>query len=335
MDNNVVSAKNTLKDARPHLLARANAVATGIGYKITKGEKTSTLSIVCSVAEKLPAFRLSTQDMVPKTIDGIPTDVVETGHIRAMQSRTDRYRPAPGGVSIGHRNITAGTLGCLVKKNGETFILSNNHVLANSNDARPGDAILQPGPHDGGRFPDDHIAELREFVPIVFLKPEPPSACPLARGVALLLNSVARAVGSDERLQAVSTRLEENLVDAAIARPLNEEDVSAEILEIGAIKGLTQGELGMAIKKSGRTTELTTGEILQVDVTVNVQYGAGRMVRFADQLMAGPMSQGGDSGSAVLDNNNKLAGLLFAGSDKSTIINRIENVFSALKLTLP
>jgi len=332
MNVDLASTKNTLKENCLQLLARANVVATGIGYKIAQGQKTSALSIVCSVAEKLPASRLSTQDMVPKTINGTPTDVVETGLIRALQSRTDRYRPAPGGVSIGHRDITAGTLGCLVKKNEQTFILSNNHVLANSNDAQPGDPILQPGPYDGGRFPDDHIADLEQFVPISFIGL--PNGCPIARGVASLLNGLARAVGSSARLQAVSIRAAENLVDAAIARPLNEEDVSAEILEIGTIEGLAQGELGMAIKKSGRTTGLTTGEILQVDVTVNVQYGAGRIARFTDQLLAGAMSQGGDSGSAVLETNNNLVGLLFAGSDTTTIINRIENVFSALGLSL-
>jgi hypothetical protein len=88
------------------------------------------------------------------------------------------------------------------------------------------------------------------------------------------------------------------------------------------------------IKKSGRTTGLTAGEILQVDVTVNVQYGPGQVAQFSDQLLAGPMSQGGDSGSAVLDGNNRLIGLLFAGSESTTIINRIEHVFSGLGLTL-
>jgi hypothetical protein len=92
--------------------------------------------------------------------------------------------------------------------------------------------------------------------------------------------------------------------------------------------------LGMAINKSGRTTGFTTGEIEQVDVTVNVQYGEGKMAQFTDQLMAGPMSQGGDSGSAVLNQNNQLVGLLFAGSDTSTIINRIQNVFAALGVSL-
>jgi len=46
------------------------------------------------------------------------------------------------------------------------------------------------------------------------------------------------------------------------------------------------------------------------------------------------MSQGGDSGSAVLDTSSNLVGLLFAGSDTSTIFNRIENVFSALQVHL-
>jgi hypothetical protein len=105
------------------------------------------------------------------------------------------------------------------------------------------------------------------------------------------------------------------------------------ILELGTLTGLGSDSLGMAIRKSGRTTGLTAGEVTQVDVTVNVQYGAGRTARFTDQLMTGPMSQGGDSGSAVVDAENRLVGLLFAGSDSSTIINRIEHVVAELDLT--
>ena len=332
MDIDLTAVRIVLKENRSQLLGRSNVVATGIGYKITKGTKTPTLSIVCSVAKKLPASRLSARDMIPTAVNNIPTDVLETGPIRALQSHTAKYRPAPGGVSIGHRDITAGTLGCLVKKNGQIFILSNNHVLANSNEASPGDPILQPGPYDGGKYPDDHIANLEEFVPISF--DEKASDCSLTRGLASLFNGIARIFGSQDRLKAVRTQAVGNKVDAAIARPLKNQDVRAEILEIGTINGLAQGELGMAIKKSGRTTGLTTGEIQQVDVAVNVQYGAGRIARFNDQLLAGAMSQGGDSGSAILDNGNKLVGLLFAGSDSTTIINRIENVFSALGLSL-
>jgi hypothetical protein len=237
-------------------------------------------------------------------------------------------------VSIGHKDITAGTLGCLVKDDQAAYILSNNHVLANSNAGVPGDAILQPGPYDGGRNPADKIAELARFIPIAFPEPAPPSDCAIGNGIAGLANLFARAVGSRTRLQAIRPQAGENLVDAALARPLNMGDLRVDILDIGIIAGTKAGGLGMSIQKSGRTTGITTGEIQQVDVTVDVDYGIGRTARFTDQLLAGAMSQGGDSGSAVLDADKNLVGLLFAGSDTTTIINRIENVFSALQVHL-
>ena len=228
--------KNILRENRYQLLTRANVVATGIGYKFSAGQKTPALSIICSVSQKLPSSKLSAREMIPSSIGGLPTDVVQTGMIRAFQSHTARYRPAPGGVSIGHKDITAGTLGCLVKKGGDFFILSNNHVLANSNAAQIGDAILQPGPYDGGRFPEDHIANLEAFIPISFTGG--PSGCTTAAGIANLLNSIAKAMGSDARLLAITTQAEDNLVDAAIARPLNPADVKDEILEIGPLSGV-------------------------------------------------------------------------------------------------
>jgi hypothetical protein len=287
---------------------------------------------VCSVKEKVPASQLSGQDLVPTAVDSTPTDVLQTGVIRALQAPTDRFRPAPGGVSIGHVAITAGTLGCWVIKNGQKVILSNNHVLANSNDAEIGDAILQPGPHDGGSFPQDHIANLTQFIPISFQGE--PSECQFANAVISVFNLGCRIFGSNTRYKAIKIQAEDNRVDAAIATPLNAADIRDEIINIGQIQETVPGELGMAIKKSGRTTGFTTGEIQQVDVTANVQYGAGQLAVFTDQLMAGAMSQGGDSGSAVVDDHNRLTGLLFAGSDTTTIINRIENVFSALGVSL-
>jgi len=332
MPDDLTTARSALSQNRDALLSRPNVVAVGVGYKVTAGETTPTLSVVVSVVRKVAPAELSPQDRVPQAVDGMPTDVVETGVLRAQQDWTARQRPAPSGVSIGHRDITAGTLGCLVRKDGQLLILSNNHVLANSNAAQAGDAILQPGPHDGGRFPADHIANLEAFAPIAF--GDAPSTCGAATGAAGALNALADLLGSKARLQAVTARAADNLVDAAIARPVNPSDVSGEVLAIGPIAGVGRAELGQAVKKSGRTTHLTTGSIQQIDVTADVQYGAGRVARFTDQVMAGAMSQGGDSGSAVLDDQNRLVGLLFAGSDNTTIINRIEHVFAALGIGL-
>ena len=317
---------------RDELLARANVVATGIGYKVRDGVRTDELSIVCSVTQKVAIAELAPADLVPPEIDGVLTDVVPTGPFRALYVPTDRVRPALGGVSIGHHRITAGTLGCLVKRNGQPLILSNNHVLANENNASPGDAILQPGPIDGGTDPADRIAVLDRFVTIATTEEE--SSCAFANAVASVSNGVARLFGSSARLRAVSERVVTNLVDAATAIPVDPAWVSDQIAGVGAITGQSRAYLGMPVRKSGRTTGLTSGEIEQVDVTVDVQYGAGKVARFIDQFMAGAISQGGDSGSAVIDAGGNIVGLLFAGSDQTTVINRIEHVFAALEIGL-
>jgi hypothetical protein len=333
MNHGLSATRTALRAASRDLLTRANVVATGVGYKVTGGQRTETPAIVCSVERKRPAAELTARDLVPPTVEGVATDVVETGRIRSLQAPTGRFRPAPGGVSIGHRDITAGTLGCLVMKSGQAFILSNNHVLANSNEAEIGDPILQPGPIDGGSGTNDRLATLEAFVPIGFQAPEPPSECGFASVVITLLNAGCRLIGSRTRYRIVSLQQQENLVDAALARPVSAGDVIDQIHGIGRITGTAQASLGTAVMKSGRTTGVTTGEILQIDVTVDVQYGSGRIARFTDQLLAGAMSQGGDSGSAVLDDQHRLVGLLFAGSDTTTIINRIEHVLSALGVT--
>ena len=330
--HDIRAARAALGASREQLLARANVVATGIGFKETGGERTGEVGIVCSVEQKVPVAELAPSDLVPRAVEGIPTDVVPTGRFRALSaSHRERHRPAPGGVSVGHRDITAGTLGCVVRRGEQRFILSNNHVLADLGLALPGDAILQPGPFDGGVPGLDTIATLETFVPIRMLDEE--SGCAAARGAAAALNLVARLTGSSARLKALSVRAADNLVDAALARPLTDDLLAEEILGIGPVNGHGPALLGMPIRKSGRTTGLTSGEIVQVEVTANVHLGQG-VARFTDQLMAGPMSQGGDSGSLVLDDEGRGVGLLFAGSDTTTLCNRIEHVLEALEVTL-
>ena len=313
------------------LLGKSNVVGCGVGYKEVAGTRTGELCVVVSVAQKVPRASLTPENVVPQALEGVRTDVQETGVIRALQDRTDKWRPAPGGVSCGHVAITAGTLGCLVTRGDEIFILSNNHVLADSNQGQPGDAILQPGPHDGGTLADQ-IATLEEFVPINFGTDG--AICPIATGLADVFNGLAQILGSRHRMRAFQENPEMNLVDAAIARPLSAGLVKKEILEIGEPQGVGEGTLGLRIRKSGRTTGLTSGEITQVDATVRVGYGMGNTATFTDQLIAGPMSSGGDSGSAVLDEDDRVVGLLFAGSASTTVINRIQNVLDALNVSV-
>jgi hypothetical protein len=316
------------------LMKKTNVVGVAIGYKEKGGQKTEIPNLVVMVRKKVPISELRQQDVVPAEVDRISTDVKAVGEIRALQAPTDRWRPAPGGVSIGHYAITAGTLGAVVKdaSNNEKLILSNNHVLANSNDAQIGDEILQPGAYDGGTLQQDVIAHLLRFVPVKFTVEIPD--CPISTTVASIANVFARALGSKHRLMAVRQQLETNQVDAALARPVEPDMVSDEILSIGQITGNREPELGLAVRKSGRTTGFTTGTIELLDATVSVSYGTGKVAVFEGQIVTSAMSQGGDSGSLLVDANENLAvGLLFAGSDQTTIHNPISAVISALNIS--
>src|SRR5438552_13639783 len=204
------------------IFARANVVGVGIGNKMIRGRETDEPSIVVFVEAKRPEAQLRHRDIVPKALGGVRTDVVETGRFRALRAtqttnmdRTKRIRPAPGGVSVGHFQVTAGTLGVLARRSGRPVILSNNHVLANQNAARVGDPILQPGPADGGRL-QDTIARLVDFVPIQFHERR---LGPLGRLLAALFAWAGLGV---KRLPTGQV----NLVDAAVAEPIDAGSVS-------------------------------------------------------------------------------------------------------------
>lgn len=359
------------------ILAKPNVVGVAVGLKEHEGQWTDTMALVVLVQQKLPLAALSIADRVPREIDGIQTDVYEVGVIRAQQQLppTSRFRPEiPAGVSVGHFAITAGTLGAVVKDRmtGEKLLLSNNHVFANSNDAHLGDPILQPGPADGGQNPGDQVARLERFVPLSYVEdanqplpngggvpptpvPTPQPGCnSVVSALAALTNTIASITGSKERVIAtassqalsiigkpqtvsVQTTSTDNVVDAALAKPLDSTIFSNNIRHVGAITGTKVPQIGMTVRKAGRTTDYTQGMITLLNATVNVGYVTARgprTARFTGQVITQPMSQGGDSGSLIVDSTeNRAVGLLFAGSAMATIFTPIDVVLAALNVT--
>ncbi len=305
-----------------------NIVACGLGYKVSEGKLTDQLSLVFSVVKKQPLSELSAKERLPGVLDGIVTDVVETGKIRALAPFDPRVRcrPAQPGISIAHKEVTAGTLGLLVRRGPDLLMMSNNHVLAAVNAAKVGDLIYQPGPADGGTL-NDRLGTLAEFVPLDFGTQQ--GSNPVPGFFAQLANFLAALLGSKQRFQAVELTAGKNRMDVALARPDAPESVNPEIAGIGRPTGMLEPKLGLAVQKMGRTTGLTKGMVQQIDVTVTVDY-QGRSATFVDQTMATRMSQPGDSGSAILDMDRKVVGLLFAGSDQVTMFTPMPHIVEKL-----
>ncbi|MCS7059967.1 MAG: hypothetical protein RMN25_02270 [Anaerolineae bacterium] len=319
-----IASVRAAKDATLNMMMRkANVNAIGVGFKNPDRQGRTELAVVVSVERKLPLNELSEEDRVPPMVNGVRTDVVEAGHFVALGEQVQRMRPAQPGVSIGLADeLSAGTFGCLVQRAGRRFILSNNHVIARSNQAPLGSVVMQPGRLDGGTSAD-RIATLAEFVPIAFegeTPPAPPRGCAAA---------VARLVGGGRSQAAPVNQPGNNKVDCAIAVLDDDGLASADILGIGAPSGVGAATLGTQIRKSGRTTGLTSGVVEQIDVSIRVDFN-GRSAIFTEQLLAGAMSAPGDSGSVVLDLQGNVVGLLFAGSATATVITPIQLVLSAL-----
>ena len=330
--------KDALLKHKLKLLGLENVIGVGIGPKMVREVSTgsSKHSVVILVRRKLPEDKLHVSQVVPKDVEGIETDVIEVGDIKLL-SRTERLSPIQPGASIGHYKITAGTFGALVrdKNTGEPLILSNNHVIANGTDGhdnrgKVGDPVLHPGPHDGGTM-KDMIGRVERFQPVHRLLMSP--TCPKAAAAERCMNAMCQKIAPSYSLKVFRQTEKQNLIDAAVAKPTNSKILKSEIIDLGIVTGIGKVEVGMPVIKSGRTTGVTKGVVQATDVTVQVDMGGGEQAVFHDQIIATPMSQGGDSGSLVLDARRRAVGLLFAGSDKTTVFNKIQHVMNELAIT--
>lgn len=317
-----------------------NVVGVGVGYKEVRGEPTSHLGVTVLVRRKVAAGNLHPRHHVPYRLGHVCTDVVEVGDLRLL-SRTDRVRPLVPGVSIGHWQVGAGTLGAVVRdrRTGELMILSNNHVLANTTDGRDGrasrgDPIRQPGTYDGGTEADT-VAHLERFVPLFRAGPSSATSCRVARGVEKIADRLVAALRPSYGVRIYPRRSRENVVDAAVARPLPGISLDPTILEIGRVTGVAEPQIGMEVMKSGRTTGLTRGRLRVMHAMVKVAVSDTEWAFFTEQLVFTAMGAPGDSGSLIVTPEGKAVALLAAGSDRATIASDIRRVLELLDVELP
>ena len=252
---------------------------------------------------------------LPDVLEGVPVRAEVTGQFVALSDPTTRQRPAPMGFSVGHPSITAGSIGArVVNGSGSVFVLSNNHVLANSNDASLGDPALQPGAYDGGTSADQ-IGTLYAFKPINF------SGGSNTIDAAIALSSIANLGNATPTDDGYGTPA------AALYGDANGDGMFDD----------RNALLGVNVEKFGRTTKLTHGQITGINATVSVCYEVYiifclKSATFTDQLIITPgtFSGGGDSGSLIVSDNTgrNPVGLLFAGSSTQTIANRIDLVLT-------
>ncbi|BCS35229.1 hypothetical protein TBR22_A44560 [Luteitalea sp. TBR-22] len=311
-------------DATFGIRARALDAVPAVPRSIALGVSRHDRQFRLAVRIQRPSLRHSTvvERLVARAKGEVDLRVVGRIDKRAVAARAavpwhrSKLRPLLIGGSIGHVDVTAGTIGAFVRHRGSVHVLSNNHVLANEDLGRKGDLIVQPGVIDGGRAPRDTVATLGKWIRF-------------------------RTRGA-------------NAVDAALARLQR-----GVPFDHARLRGLVRGkdrvlaglgpelvDEGHVVYKVGRTTGATRGRVTAFDLdNVVVEYEVGN-VRFDGQIEIegtgrGPFSDGGDSGSLILDEDMRAVALLFAGSDSGgrngqglTFANPIHTVLESLGATL-
>ena len=205
----------------------------------------------------------------------------------------------------------SGTLGSLVSKGGNFFILSNNHVLDKSDQGKVGDPITQPGLVDNNCKGGALVANLSQAAPL--------TTSNVDAAIAQIVPGAVDSSGSILDLGPAGTS------SIAPAPPSNV---------------IATPTVGLGVGKAGRSTGLTCSTINSVLTNVKVDYstqcgngGSTFSVTFTNQVIinGGSFSASGDSGALVVTTDNaRPVGLLFAGNSTSTTANPIQDVIAAL-----
>lgn len=366
--------------ARDFLLQKKNVVDVGVGYKETNGSNIEVMCLLVYVKHKVAATDLSDEDFIPPVVNGILTDVMEIENISAQTEQpeselspginVDKERPLMGGIQIDNtksikltvdgKSVTksgVGTLGCFVNRNadGALALLTNDHVLALGGTVK-GDPVYQPAVHGCCCccYDDRTIAHIEPGVrPPAGKTGTVDAAIALIRKPALgdrvFISNIIKGLGEYKIVNGVETLSGDNAPIKGV-QPM--ELYPGKVVPPPGLSsglGFTPVIPGALVRKVGRTTGRTLGVVMAVNIPTGMDglsYVECMAIEPVDKTTE--FSMGGDSGSVIVNKDNKVVGLLMGGRsfDKSkgevptpnypdrTYACNIHNVLKALDISI-
>ena len=293
-----------MPDQTPRISARARAILRAnpsvLGFSETLKPKLERGQPVGPLAIRVYVEKKRDKPMVPEAIDGVPTDVVVIGKVEptALPPRNrGSFRPLEGGASGMYRGGSAGTLGYFMrdKRKPPPPNKPQWYALSCAHVLHPGTAVnetLQPSPRDGGVDPIDRVGRERLWT----------------------------YFGVDAALSALDER------------------AIAAIIDLPAPVGTSPPWVGKTVAKSGRTTGVTFGKVFDdgAEFKFATWSTSPGPVRFRDVILVWHkrrhFSEGGDSGSLVIDPGDDTAvGMVFGGSTTTPKYTLVASIRSVLK----
>ena len=294
-------ARLALRTATRNFLFDPNVNLIGLGYPEHNGQlDENELAIRVHVHKKLAGLELESATLVgytrpiPSEINGFPTDVIQgTYHLHQWQSWRSWWRPA---TTVRNERATSAD-----PMRGGISISDEFHIASGT----LGGKVYDRTTGDEMILSNWHVL----------------AADWKARRGQLIYQPGRLDGGTFANVSAYLTRdaMGVNL-DAAVATLNGRRKLINEQLGLGAVSGAGSRQLGLEVVKSGRSSYITYGRIVEIDSVTRMRYGylerIIREVMIIDPLNGGEVSRAGDSGSWWLNRATKEAvGLHFAGSD--------------------
>ncbi len=298
-----------------------NVLAVGIGLKETDGEFTDEIAYRVFVTEKKPKSKLKKHELIPEEIDGHKTDVLTPYKIKERtfveRRNTKDFRPIQGGIAMGNDKFPTfyGTLGWFARlADNSLVILTNKHVLYDTS------------------FKTD--TSTNKAAQAFYSK----SCCCDCGVIGHTIIGIKNATVDC----GIAT------IDGDISSLLRITNDSTD--QILHVTGTAQAVIGN-VRKIGARSIFTKGKIVHIGDTAAAPTdpAGGAITIQPDQLIIIPatdetyenengkkaFSNAGDSGSAIIDDDNKMVGLLWGGDADSNSVdltwaNNIDKVIAAL-----
>lgn len=218
---------------------------------------------------------------------------------------TQRIRPAGAGASISNGRGGVATLGCLVASRhnpDDIYILCDGSGLY-ADGLSDGDIVIQPGAADGGKFPDDLLGFVSDFV----------------------VPSVNRGEGAFN-------------LSAALASLHDTKAVTPELPDGNFLQDDTASAVGQAIAGFSRSNGKVTGEILSIDSSITVPWvfenGEQHEIEFHGLIETTPLMVAGDSGIVIFDDQYRPVGIGFAGSPEASLFFPIDRILDYFEVDI-
>ena len=272
---------------RARLMAIPGVIQLGFGIKETGARSTGEPAFGVYVREKKPLEDLAPEERIPAEIEGFPTDV-RIYRTAKPEEDTSKYRPLEGGIQIMRAGSdAAGTIACFGHRDtpaGEPIFLTAGHVVG----LLPDDtAAGLSGGNNGGIEIGQHT--------------HTDSWCCKCHVIGSTLHGVRHQT-----------------IDFAIVQ-LNPGIGTLNLVhDIGPITGIGTGlMMGDAVKKRGRTTGLTEGNVSML--IMNTAGTGVKQIEVKKNSGQERFSRQGDSGAALLNAADQIVGIHYGGENTDDI----------------